>query len=388
MSGLLQHSLFSMVIGVTLLAIILLWRSRSASLNQLPLMGFLLAIAATSSAPLLVNGDEQHIAFAIAIILPSICCISPCLWLYVKAFTQLTTSPHHQAYLKHFVPAFFACLLSLVILAQPQERRSNIFLLDDFATGPLEIGILLGFLVVCMIWLCQFFIYGFTIIHRLMAYRRQLKLVFSNTDKLELGWVNWLLIIIAGCWCYLLVSLSLQWIDGIPSLTMTGGALMCLIMVLVASIHGVSQKASFVVEPLEQEALNMVEQEKSQDRKYEKSALSDEYALKIKNKLELAMNEQQLFLDPALSLPKLAKLIGVSQYYVSQTLSEIIGRNFYDYVSYWRIQYAQKRLRDSNLSVLAIAMECGFNARSSFYTAFKKELNLSPGEYRKQCLDN
>lgn len=35
-------------------------------------------------------------------------------------------------------------------------------------------------------------------------------------------------------------------------------------------------------------------------------------------------------------------------------------------------------------TVLDIAMEVGFNARSSFYKAFKKETGATPGEYRSR----
>ncbi|UWR78319.1 helix-turn-helix domain-containing protein (plasmid) [Phaeobacter inhibens] len=57
---------------------------------------------------------------------------------------------------------------------------------------------------------------------------------------------------------------------------------------------------------------------------------------------------------------------------------EKIGQRFFDYINHWRIQDAKNRLRSSDATILAIAYDVGFNSRSSFYTAFKRELGADP----------
>jgi AraC-like DNA-binding protein len=42
--------------------------------------------------------------------------------------------------------------------------------------------------------------------------------------------------------------------------------------------------------------------------------------------------------------------------------------------------------RQSQVNVLAVAMESGFNSKSSFYTAFKKYTGETPNQYRKTQL--
>ena len=118
-------------------------------------------------------------------------------------------------------------------------------------------------------------------------------------------------------------------------------------------------------------------------RKYQRSALDEEQSSLIATKIEKAMREDEIYLDASLSLQKLAKHIFTSPNYISQTLNETQGVNFFDYVNKYRLGAAKRMLEQSNDSVLDIAMRVGFNAKSSFYSAFKKETGQTPSQYRK-----
>ena len=96
------------------------------------------------------------------------------------------------------------------------------------------------------------------------------------------------------------------------------------------------------------------------------------------------MEHDRLFLDASLSLPKLAKHISRSAYHISQTLNETLGVNFFDYVNHYRVKAAKQQLQNTDNTVLDIAMDVGFNAKSSFYTAFKKDTGITPNQYRKE----
>lgn len=94
------------------------------------------------------------------------------------------------------------------------------------------------------------------------------------------------------------------------------------------------------------------------------------------------MERDKLFLDPDLSLPKLATKLGVSRNILSQILNEKIECNFFDYVNRYRIHESLNILKEKNYSVLDVAMSVGFNSRSAFYKAFKKEVGQTPSKYR------
>lgn len=124
-------------------------------------------------------------------------------------------------------------------------------------------------------------------------------------------------------------------------------------------------------------------EEDNQQRKYQRSALDEQQSSRIAEKIEKSMRDDELFLDASLSLQKLAKHIFTSPNYISQTLNETLGMNFFDYVNKYRVDAAKRMLAQSDDTVLDIAMSVGFNSKSSFYTAFKKEAEQTPSQYRK-----
>ena len=89
-----------------------------------------------------------------------------------------------------------------------------------------------------------------------------------------------------------------------------------------------------------------------------------------------------------LTLPSLAKKLGVYVNYLSQAINQGLSLNFYDYINQQRIKAAQSMLNDEKNAdtVLAIAMEVGFNSKSIFNAAFKKFAGTTPVSYRKQAV--
>lgn len=119
--------------------------------------------------------------------------------------------------------------------------------------------------------------------------------------------------------------------------------------------------------------------------KYEKSALAPEHAHRITRKLSAAMQQEQLYRDPNLTLTTLSRHIGVSTNYVSQTLNEHIGKSFFQFVSDWRVEEAIPMVERNDQTILNIAYEVGFNSRSAFYSAFKRKTGLTPSAYKAQA---
>lgn len=119
--------------------------------------------------------------------------------------------------------------------------------------------------------------------------------------------------------------------------------------------------------------------------KYVKSGLTAEEALEIKQNIIQAFEEDKLFKDSSIDLNQLSNHIEKDRYKVSQVLNEYLNRNFYAMLNQYRIQEAQELLSNEPfLSVKAIMYEVGFNSKTSFYGAFKKETGLSPNDFRSQ----
>ncbi|MEM6646540.1 MAG: helix-turn-helix transcriptional regulator [Bacteroidota bacterium] len=103
------------------------------------------------------------------------------------------------------------------------------------------------------------------------------------------------------------------------------------------------------------------------------------------NSLRHVMTEQRLYLNPDLRLGDLATALGLSERMLSQVLSEAMRQSFYDVVNHYRVAAVRQRLADSrsaHLTLLAVAMECGFSSKASFNRVFKKQTGLTPSVYR------
>jgi AraC-like DNA-binding protein len=101
------------------------------------------------------------------------------------------------------------------------------------------------------------------------------------------------------------------------------------------------------------------------------------------DKLSKYMDDEKPYLDPEINLQKLASAINLSDKQLSQIINQYLNKHFFDYINTYRINDAKRLLKDKNLTVLEVLYDVGFNSKSSFYTAFKKETNTTPTVYRK-----
>ncbi len=102
--------------------------------------------------------------------------------------------------------------------------------------------------------------------------------------------------------------------------------------------------------------------------------------------LDFLMKEAKIYRDPNLGLDSMAKKLNISGNYLSQLVNKLSGHNFTDYINRYRIEDAKFKLRNPNFinyTIISIALESGFNSKSTFYSAFKKLTGISPKEYRK-----
>lgn len=73
----------------------------------------------------------------------------------------------------------------------------------------------------------------------------------------------------------------------------------------------------------------------------------------------------------------------ISKNYFSKLFKEVTGTNFSDYVQKLRIDEACSLLKNTDMKVITIAAQTGFNDIKFFYEVFKKITGKTPGDYRK-----
>ncbi|MEL7179738.1 MAG: helix-turn-helix domain-containing protein [Pseudomonadota bacterium] len=88
--------------------------------------------------------------------------------------------------------------------------------------------------------------------------------------------------------------------------------------------------------------------------------------------------------DP-ISLPVLSDQLGISTRSLTRLFQDRYDQSPHQYYLALRLQYAASLLRQSNLSVLDIAVQSGFTSASRFSQVFRERFNQSPSEYRIQA---
>lgn len=84
----------------------------------------------------------------------------------------------------------------------------------------------------------------------------------------------------------------------------------------------------------------------------------------------------------AITLNSMAEVAGMNPKYFCRIFKEVTQQTPMDYVIFYRVEQAAKMLSNTDLSVLEIAMECGFNDCSYFIRTFKRLKAVTPKQYR------
>lgn len=104
-------------------------------------------------------------------------------------------------------------------------------------------------------------------------------------------------------------------------------------------------------------------------------------------KINQYITTEQRFLDAGLTMNALAQELHMSASHLSKIINTYSDYNFSDYINSFRVEQAKKLLSDidfEDYTIVAIGLECGFNSKSTFYSAFKKMTSLTPTQYRDQ----
>ncbi len=96
------------------------------------------------------------------------------------------------------------------------------------------------------------------------------------------------------------------------------------------------------------------------------------------------MDAEKPYLEAELSLPDLARRLRMPVPLLSQVVNEGTGKNFNDFINAYRVAEFLRQAQEpanAHLSLLGIALNSGFNSKSTFNRAFKKVTGASPKEY-------
>jgi AraC-like DNA-binding protein len=86
------------------------------------------------------------------------------------------------------------------------------------------------------------------------------------------------------------------------------------------------------------------------------------------------------------TLDALAREIGLSRSAFAERFSDLMGGPPMQYLSNWRLQCAARLLERQGVSIAQAAAEVGYDSEAAFNRAFKKQVGLPPGAWRRSRL--
>ncbi len=232
---------------------------------------------------------------------------------------------------------------------------------------------------------------GFWLLHLLRSFESKLKLEFSNIEDLRMHWLRNYTLVLMGLYGFSLVAFLIYnfgFVSQIDSVYLVVNAL-TVIAVFYLSFNGIREYnlAQFIdafhppAEPSQP-----TPQAKA---KYESSTLSAKDIEELYSQLEALFVRDQLFTEPQLKLAQVAKELKLSPHHLSQVINTKFGRPFYEFVAHYRVEALKSKLIDPNLqhlTILALALEVGFNSKASLNRIFKAHTGLTPSQYQKTHL--
>lgn len=96
------------------------------------------------------------------------------------------------------------------------------------------------------------------------------------------------------------------------------------------------------------------------------------------------MQQQQPYLDPNLTLHALAAGLQLPPHVVSRVINEGFEQSFFDFINGYRVEAFKRRMRAPDaqrFTLLSLALEVGFNSKTAFNRAFKKQTGQTPREH-------
>lgn len=298
----------------------------------------------------------------------------PFLYLYTLYSLRSDAKIRKADYL-HFVPfiAAFFYMSGFFFFYSPEEKlqvdRGEV---QDYAvfTVVLLVAILISGLTYAVLsyWLT-------------LKHERRIDNNFSYDEDINLNWLRYCILAIALVFLSAVIVVVLRDGFGLQFLFNAEYIIYSIIILFIFYIgyFGIRHQHIFI------NNLQIVPAKATQavaSGKYKNSGLRDNLALNIHTRLLKLMEEEKPFLEPKLTLSVLAQRLDVTPNQLSQVINQQEQVNFHDFVNHYRVEeFIRKAAQHPNYSFLALALDSGFNSKSSFNSIFKKHKGNTPSRY-------
>jgi len=301
--------------------------------------------------------------------------LMPLLWMFVR--NQLEESYRPKSIdLLHFIPTLLNYIILLIFYTSLPETEQIQQLINENA------GIRQPYLWVndATVFL-QMFIYFFLIFKCLYKTKQRYSDILSSMAQKHIKIMEKLIYVFAILFLSVFIAYAIDprtdaWL--IPILnTLLIAYLTYLCVANNTNAHYVAYHSTFNIET------NTYETE----LQAQKNRLSDNDMAANCERIMRYITTDQHYLNPNFSIWDIATALNMPPALVSQSINGHLKHNFFDVINRLRIDEAKRLFtegRTKTVSIERIAKECGFHARSIFYSAFKKYEGCTPTQWMKK----
>lgn len=338
--------------------------------HAISLLGFFYACIAGDAISLLLLWNE-HIeyglgtSYLVAIILVvSSLLKGPALYFYVQAITCENSVIDKRIWV-HAIPVAIGVTLVSVVGINSDMLK---FDADNITPGvERALHFLWYFIKLVPV------VYGVAIVLGLRNYTRLLKDRYSTIGDAASLWLNSLVVGFLCSWVSTLLTNLLGNLISAPMAMMFGIAdnyvtFLLIITLFTYSISHMQSLQKAKIEP--QLAITTLDAHVS-----------------LLEKVQTGIFLHKLYLNQSLTIEEFSKEIDAPYREVSSLINKHFNTNFFEFINFHRIEEAKRMLSDptySQLSILEILHESGFNSKSAFQRFFKRLTGISPREYRRR----
>ena len=96
------------------------------------------------------------------------------------------------------------------------------------------------------------------------------------------------------------------------------------------------------------------------------------------------LEKEKIYTDADLKLSDVASRMNILPHTLSQLLNDNLGKSFTSLINEYRVQEAKNLIQsNTHLKLESVGYDCGFNSKSTFYSAFKKIAGTTPAKYKE-----